>query len=440
MGVPISEQATDNRLGPAEAHKIVRQKLGRLARRWRLSPADVHRLARQMQTSTYAPGEVILPRGVRAGCLGLIVRGQVAVHIGQRASTRLVVVLLPGSTFGEMMLAEGRPSNVTLQALSETEIRFLRRSDLLASRTTYRSKLQAVRLQPLLRLGAASLLLLIIALVLLALPAVRQVVALAPMGLGQWCWEREHVACTRHAWQAAASLAPEVPGPLLAVGTFYFEQGETAAAERAFRAAGELAPDLPEVHNNMGLIYARQGDHERAIDQFARALELEPGVAAVEHNLADSLQAMNRYEQAMEHYRVALALGEPRVDTLLNLALACYQAGEFEQAKVAAEQAISHDGELPVAHTLLAAVALEFQRPETALAELEQAIYLDSNYEQAHFYMGLAYKALAEREAAAASFERALAYADDDVTRARIQRHLDELHSRQGGEEGGGPD
>jgi tetratricopeptide (TPR) repeat protein len=439
-GVRFSEQVMDNRLGPAEAHAIVRHKLGRLAYRWRLSPADVHSLARQMQTATYAAGETILRRGARADCLGLVVRGQVAVHASEGISAGPRAVLLPGSTFGEMMLAEGRPSPTTLRALTHTEIRLLQRGDLLALRAQQRDEVQTARLEGLARVAVVMLVLLGAALALLAWPGARQALVVAPMGLGQWCWDKGQPSCTGAAWQVAATLAPRDPGPLLALGTFYFEQGETAAAEDAFQAAGELAPDLPEVHNNLGLIYARQGDHERAIVAYAAALQLEPGVAAIEHNLGYSLQALGRNEQAVEHYEAALALDAPRVETLLNVAIAYYELGQHDRAREAAEQALQVGGDESAAYTLLAAVALELRQPETALANLEQALYLDAGYEQAYFYEGLAYKALDQPEAAILSFEQALAYANDEVTRTRIREHLDELHSGEGAQEGDGLD
>lgn len=439
-GVQFSEQVTDNRLGPAEAHDIVRKKLGRLARHWGLSSADVHRLARQMQTSTYAPGETILPRGVCADCLGLVVRGRVAVHVGEGTTDGPRAVLLPGSTFGEMMFAEGRPSPTTLRALARTEIRLLQRADLLALQAERRVEAQTARLWSLVRVAAVLLVLFGATLALLAWPEARQTLAVAPMGLGQWCWEQDQPACAGSAWRTAASLAPGDPGPLLALGNLYFEQGEMATAEGAFRTAGERMPDLPEVHNNLGLIYARQGDHERAIAAYQVALQLEPGVPAIEHNLGYSLQALHRDDQALQHYEAALALGAPRAETLLNMAIAYYETGQSDQARESAEQALQVGGDLSAAYTVLAAVALELRQPESALANLEQALYLDAGFEQAHFYEGLAYKALDQPEAAILSFEQALAYADDEVTRARIREHLDELHSSGGDQEGDGLD
>ena len=252
-----------SRLSPAETHGIIRQRLGRMAGQWDLEAADIHRLTRRMQTSTYAPGEVILPRGVRGDCLGLVVRGQVAVHVGERGATRLVVILLPGSTFGEMMLAQGHASNAALQALTRCEIRFLRRADLQALRDEHGTERQAATLWRLVS-ASALLLLAVLALVLaLLLPASREALAVVPMSVGQWCGDREYDTCTWQAWQVAANLAPGDPNPRLALGAFYWARGDGESASQAFEKARSLAPDLPEAYNNLGLIYAQQGDARR---------------------------------------------------------------------------------------------------------------------------------------------------------------------------------
>ena len=417
------------RLSPAETHDIVRQRLGRMAGQWDLEAADIHRLTQCMQTVSYAPGEVILPRGVRGDCLGLVVRGQVAVHVGERGATRLVVILLPGSTFGEMMLAKGHASNAGLQALTRCEIRFLRRADLHALRDERKSERQTATLWRM--IGASALLLLaVLALVLvLMLPASREALAIVPMSIGQWCTDQEHETCTWQAWQVAANLAPGDPNPRLALGTFYWTRGDAESAAQAFEKAQSLAPDLPEAYNNLGLIFAQQEEHEEAIAAFRRALELEPGIATTEHNLGASLQATHNYEEAIGHYQTSLALGGPQVSTLLNMAIAYFEAGQPEDAELVAHQVLRLEPDLAPAYTVLGALALEAEQPELALSELQRATELDAGYGQAHFYMGLAHKSLNQPTEAIAAFERALVHATDEVTRTRIRRHLNELYA-----------
>ena len=420
-----------SRLSPAEAHDVIRRRLTRLAGRRGLKPIDTYHLARQMRTRTYAPGEILLPSGARADCLALVVRGQVAVQVGERGSTQRAIVLLPGSTFGEMMLADGRPSNATLQALTECEVRFLRRADLQALSDERRTERQVSTLWQLVRVSAVLFVVLLALVLAVSLPPGRKVLALAPMSIGQWCKDRDRDACAWQAWKTAANLAPSDPNPYLALGTLQFEQGNVAAAEQSFEVARALAPDSPEAHNNLGLIYARQGEHDRAITAFQQALELEPGIAATEHNAGRSLQAIHDYEGAVIHYQAALALGEPQVSTLLNMATAYHEMGQLEKAETATQEALRLDPDLAPAYTLLAAVALESRQPGQALPNLQRAIDLDPGYGLAYFFLGLTYKSLNQPAEAIAAFEQALVKADDEVTRVRIRRHLGELYEAE---------
>ena len=419
------------RLSPAEGRDIIRQRLERMAGRWDLRAADIHRLMGRMESVTYAPGEIILHRGVRGDCLGLVVSGQVAVRVGDRGKTRLVVVLLPGSTFGEMMLAQGQASNATLQAISRCEIRFLRRADLNGLRDERQAQQRAATLWRLVRSSALLLLAVLVLILALGLPVSREVLAMVPMSIGQWCSEQNATTCTRQAWQVAANLAPGDPNPRLALGDFYYTHGDLQLAMQAFEIALNVTPDLPEAHNNLGLIYAQRGEYEQAIASFQQALELEPGIATTEYNLGTSLQATRNFTEALVHYQTSLALGGPQVNTLLNMAIAYFEAGQSQQAEVAVREALQMAPDSASAYTLLGAIALESGQPEIALSELQRAVDLDEGYSQAHFYMGLAYKSLDQAAEAIAAFEEALVHAEDEVTRIRIRRHLGELYALQ---------
>jgi tetratricopeptide (TPR) repeat protein len=425
------DRPMDGRLSPAEAHGLVRQRLEQIAVRWDLNPADLSTLVRQMRTHTYAPGEVVLPSGVRADCLGLVVRGQVVVHVSQDGSVRPVVVLLPGSTFGEAMLTHGQPNYATLQALTRCEVRFLRRADVETLRNERRAERRAAGLWRLIAASAMLLAMLLLIALVLVLPSTRRAIALVPMGIGQWCDQQQGDRCAGQAWQAAANLAPSDPNALLGLGSYRFEQQEVAAAEQAFEAAKAVAPDVPEVYNNLGVVYAQQGEHERAIAAFREALSLEPGIAITEYNLGLSLQAIDDYDGALEHYQLALALGAPQTSTLVSMAIAYYEEGESDKAAEAARQALLYDDQVAAAYTILGAVALEARQPKQAVPALRRAIALDAGYGQAYFYLGLAYKSLGQPTEAIAAFEGALANANDEVMRVRVRRHLNELYETE---------
>jgi len=427
---PIGGQRMGNRLSPAEAHRVLRHELEQLVAPWGLGPSDVHWLTQQMYFHSYDPGEIILPQGAHADCLGLIVQGQVAVHGGHRGA-HTGVILLPGSTFGEAMLTEGRPSHATLQALTHCEIWFLRRAHFQALVDARRAERRAAGLWRWVGLGVVLLVVFLAGILVLSLPSTRGVAAIVPMAVGQWCQEQDLAWCAEPAWTLAANLAPDDINPLLALGTLHFEQGTLGQAEQLFEAAEVLAPESPEVYNNLGLIYARQGDHERAVSAFQEALRLEPGVAAVEHNLGVSLQALHAYEEALLHYQAALALGESQASTLVNMAVAYFETGQLDRAVDVAGRALLQDEDSALAYIVLGAVALESQQPVEALTNLHRATSLDGGSSQAYFYLGLAYKTLDQPAEAISAFEQALAIASDGVMRVRIRRHLNELYQSE---------
>jgi tetratricopeptide (TPR) repeat protein len=328
------------------------------------------------------------------------------------------------------MLVGGHASAVTLQALDQCEVWFVRRDQIVALSSKRESERQAALWRTAATVGALALAVWFALLLMLILPGTRQVLALLPLAAGQWCYQQGYETCSEQTWSVAANLSPADANPLLALGSLYFERGELATAEQYFKAARNVTPDSPEALNNLGLVYAHQGEHEQAIDNYGQALALEPGVAVVEHNLAHSLQAVQAYDQALDHYRLALSLGTPRASTWANMAIVYLSAEQPFEAQRAARQALRHD-ELAPAHTVLGAVALEMREPEEALVHLYQALALDDAYGQAHFYLGLAYKSLDQPDKAIAAFEQALVTADDEVTRSRIRSHLDELYESE---------
>jgi WD40 repeat protein len=132
----------------------VRSRLEKLVGGVFLSEIGIARLTHRLVTQRYRTGETIILKGVRGGFMGIVARGQVAVHSSlDQDSSRTMgnaapnMLLLPGSTFGESMLVEGRASGSTLRAMTDVEIFVLRRTDYLAvassrsSRPIYRIRL-----------------------------------------------------------------------------------------------------------------------------------------------------------------------------------------------------------------------------------------------------------------------------------------------------------
>jgi len=428
-------QTAENKLPQAKTDQVIRQQLEAMVDRWGLSQADLADLAGQIRTGTGSPGEVILPLRAHAGFWGLITKGQADAYADQWGAGPRIAVLRPGSTFGDDMLGESRPSEAMLRAITHCEFKILRRADVEKASSNRRSLRYQKVLGKLAELSAIVLFLCLVATLALSLSPVRQFLSLAPMGIGQLCsqWaqgdERSQVygSCAVHAWTWASELAPDDANPPLALGTFYFRQGQMELARQSFEAAEELAPDWAEVYNNLGLVYAEQGAHKEAITAFERALKLEPGTSAIEHNLGLSLQAIDATDEAITHYRQAVAFGGPQPSTLVNMAIGYYETGHSAKAAAAAQQVLRYDDASAPAYTVLGAVEMEKQQLQLALAHLRQAVALDSSYSQAHFYLGLAYRMLDQPEEAVAALERALATAEDEEMRSEVLRYLADL-------------
>jgi Flp pilus assembly protein TadD len=73
-------------------------------------------------------------------------------------------------------------------------------------------------------------------------------------------------------------------------------------------------------------------------------------------------------------------------------------------------------------------VALQAQQPEQAVRHLLWATAVDDNNERAYTYLGVAYKALQKQPDAISAFERALVLAENQTSRAKIRRYLNELY------------
>lgn len=419
----------DDRLSPATVRDIVRHHLKRLLypRDQKSASADQ---SRPLAIHAYLPGETILSAQDRVDSLGLVVRGRVAVCPGPHWRNRSAAVLRPGQTFSQVKAVEGFGSGVTLQALTRSEVWFLRRPKLPALSREHLVRRPAAT--PGRRvLGALLLVVGLLAVLTLSRSPTLKASSLVFMGLGQWCSQLGHDSCAERAWSAAAALVPSDANPPLALGTLYSLRGELAAAEASFEQAQALLPGSPEVLNNLGFLYAGRGDHGQAVSVLRRALELEPGNAVIQHNLARSLQALGAHNEALLRYQSSLAQGGPKATALANMAIAYYETGQLSKAEEAAGKAVRYDNTMAPAYTVLGVVALESHKPEEAVLHLHRALSLDAGHGPARFYLGLAYSALGLVDEAIVALEEARTTTADEDLRVHIGRYLHELYEMQ---------
>jgi dipeptidyl aminopeptidase/acylaminoacyl peptidase len=137
---PLQVGATQRsaQLDSEQARDIVRLRLEQLVGGALLTEAGIARLSQRLVARHYDAGELIIKQGVRGDFMGVVVSGQVVVYSPRDDSPRAPdqdkpsVLLFPGSTFGEAMLIDGRPSGSLLRAGADTQVYTLRRADFLA--------------------------------------------------------------------------------------------------------------------------------------------------------------------------------------------------------------------------------------------------------------------------------------------------------------------
>jgi tetratricopeptide (TPR) repeat protein len=425
------EMQLDAHLSPAQRRHIIRQRLAQLSDGVLLSGTNVARLSHQLTARHYAAGEVILKEGMYCDCLGLVTRGQVATYSSLSNRGRPLVLLLPGDTFGEAMLTDGRPSDSTLRAVTDAEVHFLRRADFLATVEQHQSRAPSTVKRWLRRLAMTTLVCVIVG-VSLTLTPTRRAVALVPYGAGLWLAQHGHAEWAETTWTLTQSLTPDWAAPYLSLGNLYFHQGQLDQAQAELEQALFLMPDLAEAHNSLGLLYAAYGDHATAIKAFRQALALEPGQATVEGNLSFSLQLVGQRDEALRHYALSHLLDAPHPVLLTNEAIAHYEAGNLTAAESIARQALDLNDTSAPAYTVLGASHLAQRHPWAARLALEKAARLDPTYSPAHFYLGLAYEALNQPSLAYVAFDYVVSLNPDSLARREAHRHLSELYARYG--------
>jgi tetratricopeptide (TPR) repeat protein len=399
-----------------------------------LSEADIAALRPRLISRHYAARDVIWREGARGDCLGLVKRGRIAVYVSGSRIDGPTDILTPGRVFGEAMMTAGQASACTLRALTDVEVLFLRRADLLALLEQHYACAAGIGRPPLhLRWLSLVMALLLFLSISLAFGPTRSAWASTAYGVGLWFGQRSHWGWAQASWRLSQRLSPDWGAPRLSLGNLYARRGALDAAEAEFEQALTLTPDLAEAYNSLGLLYAAQHAYDLAIDAFRRALALEPGQAIVEGNLAISLHRANRQDEALRHYALARVLAAPHPDPalLVNEAIAYYEIGELDTAKSMARQVLDHHGDSAPAYTVLGAVEFARQHFEAAAGLLDEAVRLGPTYSPAYFYQGLTYRALNQPARAVAAFEHVLALQPASLVADEARYYLEDLSSFQ---------
>lgn len=126
------------------------------------------------------------------------------------------------------------------------------------------------------------------------------------------------------ALEQAATLKPDEPNVLAALGRSYDGRSETSSAVRSFKRALEINPEMFESHNDLGAVYFKNKNYALAEANFVSALRLKPEAAAARFNLGLCYSRQGRYSDAIRELERVIQATPDDALALYELGL-CYE-------------------------------------------------------------------------------------------------------------------
>lgn len=218
--------------------------------------------------------------------------------------------------------------------------------------------------------------------------------AQAQAQLGQCYLQAGQLEQAAEALKKAIRLAPQEPGPFIALGQVLMRQGKTregqlllSRAEQLKQQYAQLQPYLEAVrrnpglappHYNLGAIYARFGQLHPAEEQYQKALALDSSYALTYQGLGSLYQRQGSEEKALDYYQRALAKDPSLAEVHNNIGLIYYKRGDLDRAVQEYQAAIQLAPDKGFAYVNLGSAYKDQKQLDQARQALLKAVSLDS--------------------------------------------------------------
>lgn len=367
-------------------------------------------------------GDIVVERGQRGGFWALVGYGLIDLDFGNQNPQ----TLLPGQSFGEVMLCEDAACQAAVTARSDAGLWVITRKDWL----------EAVRLSPPVMPSetpkkksnlwvwlAAGLILLLFTAFFIGpdlLQYTNERVVRYTLNVDKPDLAEKYLKFSLR-WQPRSALLYD------AYGYSLYIQGKHSPALEAFEQAVAADEMLASAQNNLGVALLTNWQTSQAIPHLEKAVELDPGNPEAYFNLANAYQAIGDQEAAIKTYHRVIELAPERMDAQVQWASLMMKKGEYRAAEQVWNGLLHVDPANVLAHRNLGIVAMLEDRPDEALLELKQAYEAGMRDAEIYLYLGLAFNALSQPEKASAAFESALTLTNDPALIHLAQYHLQEI-------------
>ncbi|MDH3283876.1 MAG: tetratricopeptide repeat protein [Acidobacteriota bacterium] len=221
----------------------------------------------------------------------------------------------------------------------------------------------------------------------------------------------------RVTWARAVAMTASALTLVMLGAASWWQIGYWRDSLSLLRRADDVAPAYG-TKVNLADEYLSRGDRATAVELFREALERRPDAAAANYALGRLYLDEGRLADAVEHLRRAAEERTATVDIHITLGEALERGGEIDRAIESYQRAVDKRPQLARARTRLGGALLASGRRERALEEFRAALASNPDMARAHLGLGKALMAGGEYEAAIEPLERA----------ARLKPGLAETH------------
>ncbi|MBM3276807.1 MAG: tetratricopeptide repeat protein [Candidatus Handelsmanbacteria bacterium] len=196
------------------------------------------------------------------------------------------------------------------------------------------------------------------------------------------------------ALKKAIRLAPQEPGPFIALGQVLSRQGKTREGQLLLARAEQLKqqfaqlqpylealrrnPSLAPPHYNLGAVYARFGQMRPAEEHYQQALALDSSYALAYQGLGSLAQRQGDQTRALDYYQRALAKDPSLAEAHNNMGLIYHQQGKLEEAAREYQAAVQLSPDKGFIYVNLGNLYKDQKQLDLAYQTLRQAISMDS--------------------------------------------------------------
>lgn len=365
-----------------------------------LPPKRREFLLSKLKKQDFSAGEDIIRAGRSGYFLGIIENGEITLKNG----ADLPLTATSGQIFGSEMLLEGKPSQFTISARTDTTIWILDRKDWQAPSPS--KSLKSISTE-FIQLNKKAWITLVAVLTLL-------VVALT---LGPTLFERANNTLpgrfvengrydlAERYLDYAVRLKPESADLYGKLGDIHALQGKNGEAIEAYEQALILDDYLPWIHNNLGVILLEEGQIDLSLEEFKAAIELNPIHTAAYRNLGIAYYSQEKWGKAAEAFQKALEIDFTLMEAKAAWAGLILNESRLVEARLVWEDVLLADPRHPLALQGLGVVSLLEDDPALAMLYFDAAKYLAPDDIAMHLYIGMALEALAKPAEAAVEYQ-----------------------------------